>query len=173
VWSFDTLGARRTMSLAGGILARAPFHWSGDMSDLGVLMTEVFAVRMAGGELEDADVTAFGAWLDRIPAPKGVVRDADAVARGQALFNAKEVGCAECHGGSSLTNNAIVDVGTGAKLKVPSLVGVGARAPFLHDGCALTLGDRFGSCGGGDAHGKTQQLSATQLADLVAYLEAL
>ena len=57
--------------------------------------------------------------------------------------------------------------------KVPSLLGVAARAPFMHDGCAATLDDRFGSCGGGDAHGKTSQLSAAQRADLVAFLESL
>jgi cytochrome c peroxidase len=72
-----------------------------------------------------------------------------------------------------LTTNALVDVGTRGTFKVPSLVGVGARAPFLHDGCAITLTDRFGSCGGGETHGHTAHLTAAQLADLVAYLESL
>jgi len=65
------------------------------------------------------------------------------------------------------------NVGTGGTFKVPSLVGVGARAPFLHDGCAATLMDRFTTCGGGDLHGKTSQLTPAQLSDLVAYLETL
>jgi hypothetical protein len=61
---------------------------------------------------------------------------------------------------------------------VPSLLGVGGRAPFLHDGCATTLTDRFGdrrvpTCGGGDLHGKTAHLTSAQIADLVAYLESL
>lgn len=43
---------------------------------------------------------------------------------------------------------------------------------FLHNGCAATLLDRFGSCGG-DAHGKTSTLSAARLSDLIAYLETL
>ena len=65
-------------------------------------------------------------------------------------------------------------VGTGGPIKVPSLVGVGARAPYLHTGCAPTLRDRFtGSCDGGDSHGHTSQLSETELADLIAYLESL
>lgn len=55
--------------------------------------------------------------------------------------------------------------------KVPSLLGVGARARFMHDGRAATLSDRFGSCGGGDAHGVTSQLAAAELADLVSFLE--
>ena len=43
----------------------------------------------------------------------------------------------------------------------------------MHDGCAKTLADRFGACGGGDAHGVTSTLTQAQLADLVAYLESL
>jgi hypothetical protein len=43
----------------------------------------------------------------------------------------------------------------------------------MHEGCAATLADRFGACGGGDAHGKTSHLTAEQRADLVAYLETL
>jgi cytochrome c peroxidase len=66
-----------------------------------------------------------------------------------------------------------VDVGTGGKFQVPSLVGVSQRAPFMHDGCAATLRDRFGPCGGGDKHGFTSQLTSAQITDLVAYLETL
>jgi hypothetical protein len=47
------------------------------------------------------------------------------------------------------------------------------RAPYLHDGCAATLADRFGACGGGDRHGATSTLSSAELADLIAYLETL
>jgi cytochrome c peroxidase len=72
-----------------------------------------------------------------------------------------------------LSNNATVTVGTGLSLQVPSLRGVAYRAPFLHNGCAPTLLDRFGACGGGDAHGKTSTLTSAQLADLVAYLDTL
>ena len=48
-----------------------------------------------------------------------------------------------CHVGPLMTTKQIVDVGTGGAFKVPSLLGVGARAPFMHDGCATTLMDRF------------------------------
>jgi hypothetical protein len=49
------------------------------------------------------------------------------------------------------------------------------RAPFMHDGCATTLADRFSSstCGGGDKHGATSTLTPTQIADLTAYLQTL
>ena len=57
--------------------------------------------------------------------------------------------------------------------KVPSLRGIGARAPFMHDGCAKTLTDRFTVCGNSTSHGLTQTLGPTEIADLVAYLETL
>ena len=64
-------------------------------------------------------------------------------------------------------------MGTGVNAQVPTLIGIAARAPYMHDGCASTLHDRFGDCGGGDRHGKTSHLTATQIDDLVAYLESL
>jgi hypothetical protein len=66
-----------------------------------------------------------------------------------------------------------VDVGTGGSFKVPSLIGLAYTSPYLHNGCAATLADRFGSCGGGDQHGITSTLSSSQLSDLMAYLDSL
>jgi mono/diheme cytochrome c family protein len=172
VWTFDTLGVRRTQNLGGGLLSRAPYHWGADMPTLHALVQDVFTQRMAGTFVEAEEERALGAWLDRIPAPRGVVADGAAVARGEELFLASEQGCASCHGGAQLTNNKLANVGLGL-VKVPSLVGVGGRAPLMHDGCAATLADRFGPCGGGDQHGRTSHLTAAELADLTAYLESL
>ena len=175
VWTFDPIGPRRTQSLRGGILATAPFHWDGDMSDLSKLMRDVFTGRMTGEVLTAAQVSAVGAWLDAQPLlPRGQPADPQAVARGKALFNDAKVACASCHGGARFTNNSSVDVGTGKAFQVPSLVGLAGRAPFMHTGCASTLRARFdGTCGGGDRHGQTSHLSANQIDDLVAYLETL
>jgi len=133
----------------------------------------VFTQRMAGGAATRSQRLSLGPWLDRIPAPAPVVRDVAAIERGRAVFDDAETACTSCHNGELLTNSMKFDVGKGVPIKVPSLLGVGARAPFMHDGCAATLADRFGACGGGDAHGKTSQLTAAQLADLVALLESL
>ncbi|HVV88546.1 MAG TPA: c-type cytochrome [Kofleriaceae bacterium] len=178
VWQFATLGSRRTQMVAGHVLERAPYHWDGDQTDLTTLMTNVFTGRMDGGELSSEEVDAVGAFLERVPAPAPAGGgDEAAIARGKALFESSEVGCAGCHNGALLTDGQRVAVGTGgvdnAAFKVPSLVGIGARAPYMHDGCAATLRDRFGACGGGDAHGHTSQLSAAQVDDLVAYLDSL
>ncbi|WP_437781267.1 c-type cytochrome [Sorangium sp. So ce1097] len=174
VWSFTPIGVRRTQSLAGGIAATAPLHWDGDMTDFGVIMSEVFERRMGGQRQSDERVAAFAAWLDTIKAvPLSEPADEDAVRRGEALFNDQAVGCASCHAGEKLTDNRTVDVGTGKAFQVPSLRGLAARAPYMHDGCAATLHDRFGPCGGGDKHGVTSTLTPAQIDDLVAYLETL
>ncbi len=174
VWDFGVLGTRRTQSLGGHILQRAPYHWAGDMTDLPKLMDDVFAKRMAGGELTRSQKLSLGPWLDRIPAPAAVAPvDPAPAERGKALFESADVGCVGCHGGAILTTNLRVNVGTNGTFKVPSLAGVAARPPFMHDGCAITLHDRFGACGGGDTHGHTSQLTPVQIDDLVAYLESL
>jgi cytochrome c peroxidase len=85
----------------------------------------------------------------------------------------QNAGCATCHEGSLLTNNQTVDVGTGGAFQLPSLRGVVWRAPFLHTGCARTLADRFGPCGGDDRHGIVSSFDRAAIADLVAYLETL
>jgi len=174
VWSFDTIGRRRTPSLRGGILETAPFHWDGDMRDMGHLMTSVFSARMGAGAIPAAQATALGRWVQTVPTVPRTQGPADTIARGEALFRSAEVGCAGCHSGPKFTNNQTMDVGTGGRFQVPPLVGLAARAPYMHAGCAPTLRDRFdNNCGGGEAHGHTAQLTGTQLDDLVAYLASL
>ncbi|WP_437593257.1 c-type cytochrome [Sorangium sp. So ce1000] len=175
-WNFNPIGPRRTQFVSGGILKTAPFHWDGDMSGIEAIMDEVFERRMGGMHQGPRRVKIFARWIDSLPAPPvSPAPDAEAVARGDALFHDTTVNCASCHGGAQLTTNESLDVGTGKAFQVPSLVRIGARAPFMHDGCASSLKDRFTNpaCGGGDRHGKTSHLSEGQIDDLVAYLETL
>lgn len=173
-WRFEGLGPRRTQTLGGGLLGTEPFHWTGDMRDFHTLVNEVFVERMSGPKLPERYSMSLAQWIDRLPAPlPSAPRDLTAAERGRALFNDATVGCVSCHSGERLSNDATVDVGTGVLLQVPTLLGIANRAPFMHDGCAPTLRDRFGPCGGGDRHGKTSHLTSEQLDDLVAYLETL
>jgi len=55
---------------------------------------------------------------------------------------------------------------------VPTLLGVWASAPYLHDGSRSTLMDVL-TDNPGDQHGVTSGLSAQQRADLVAFLQSL
>ena len=172
-WNFAKIGPRRTQSVRGGVLGTAPFHWDGDQVDLSALMNEVFSFRMGGPFLTQDRMDALGHFVGAIPAFPGVAADAQSIARGKALFEDVQVGCTSCHTGALLTNNQTLDVGTGKAFQVPSLRGLAWRAPYMHDGCARTLAERFGACGGGDRHGNTSRLSQAQIADLVAYLETL
>ncbi|MCI0633259.1 MAG: c-type cytochrome, partial [Actinobacteria bacterium] len=175
VWEFEGIGARRTQTVAGGVLAGAPFHWAGELKDFGTLVKDVLVERMLAVEPPPEQMSSLASWVDAIPAPitetpvDAVVLDS--VERGREIFEG-EGSCAACHSGARFTNDVTVDVGTGGEFQVPSLVGIADRAPFLHDGCAETLEARFGSCGG-DRHGNTQNLDSNEIGDLVAYLETL
>ncbi len=174
IWNFSCEGPRRTQSLQVGLAGTEPFHWDGSETDFGHLTSDVFQGRMSGPSLASDQQAALLSWLDRQPRlPRPDAADAAAVARGQALFQDPAHGCAICHAGPHMTNNQTVDVGTGGRFQVPSLIGIANRAPYMHDGCAATLADRFGACGGGDQHGITSTLSPADVSDLVAYLKTL
>lgn len=173
VWQLST-GARRTQSLQGTLEGTAPYHWNGDVPGIEMVARDVFVKKMGGQELDSGQVDALRSWVTRIPAPPvSAPLDAEASARGKALFEDATVGCSGCHAGSKLTSNTSVDVGTGGTFQVPSLLGLALRPPYLHDGRARSLLEHFGPNGAGSAHGTTSQLSPSQLEDLIAYLETL
>jgi len=175
IWTFACEGARRTQSLQVGLKGTEPFHWGGDEKDFPQLVQDVFVGRMSGPQLQPEQVTATLDWIDAQPRrTKTMPTDTAAVARGRALFiDPAHAACATCHAGPSLTNNQSVDVGTGGMFQVPSLVGISTRGPYMHNGCAETLRDRFGACGGGDKHGVTSKLTSGQIDDLVIFLQTL
>jgi mono/diheme cytochrome c family protein/DNA-binding beta-propeller fold protein YncE len=169
-WDFVEMGPRRTPSLLGTTKNTEPYHWDGDMKDLGMLVDHVFVERMSGPKMDKAHVDVLGNFLFKLPPPFKLRLEKDVAPRGKQLFEER---CTACHAGSAMTNNRTVDVGTGGAFQVPSLVGVGWRAPFLHSGCAKTLFDRFDPSCGGAAHGDTRDLTKDQVADIVAFLETL
>jgi DNA-binding beta-propeller fold protein YncE len=174
VWRFACEGERRTQSMQVGLRGTEPFHWGGDEMNFPQLVSDVFVGRMSGPQLEPQQTDATLRWIDAQPRiARAAVTMTPSIERGRALFNNPTAACSTCHNGPSLTNNMTVDVGTGGKFQVPSLIGIGTRGPFMHNGCATTLKDRFGACGGGDKHGVTSKLAAPQIDDLVAYLKTL
>jgi hypothetical protein len=173
VWRFSDTGERRTQSLEADLRATAPFHWDGKLASVGSIMSQVFVERMGGIHQSPERLGALRDWLFLLapPAPMRAAGD-PAVERGRELF--ESTGCTDCHNGEHFTNNRMANVGTGEALQVPSLVGIGYRAPFMHTGCAKTLADRFDpSCGGGESHGRIRDLPAEAVNDLVAYLESI
>jgi len=173
VWRFPQ-GLRRTLPLEGGVLERAPFHWDGTLGDMSELVNAVMVTRMGlPRRPNDAQALALGAFLEQLPnLPPADGLDAAAVTRGEAVFNRADVACASCHSGPQFTNNQLVDVGTGGSFVTPTLLGVGLRSALFHDGCAKSVVQRFGVCGG-TAHGKPELLSTDERADLIAFLRSL
>ena len=55
---------------------------------------------------------------------------------------------------------------------MPSLLAVGLRPPYMHAGCAPTLREALGPCGG-DVHDVAGDVGEEATADLLAFLESL
>ncbi len=166
-WLSQELGPRRTPSLLGTVANTAPYHWNGEAKDMAALMKLTFESAMHGPPLAPDQIDAIDGWLRALPPPTALPpRDAAAAQRGRAFFETP-VTCARCHSGAMKTNNTSRNVGTGGEFQVPSLVGVGWRAPYLHDGSAATLGDVLARGHAGFV------LDAARISDLTMYLETL
>jgi DNA-binding beta-propeller fold protein YncE len=100
----------------------------------------------------------------------------NAAVRGRQIFQDAE--CGNCHSGESFTDGRQYDVGTGTdrhkttEFDTPTLIEVWRTAPYLYDGRAATLRDVFTEWNKEDRHGKTSQLSAQELADLIEYIKS-
>ncbi len=98
--------------------------------------------------------------------------------RGKAIFEGKAE-CAQCHRGPYHTDLKMHDVGTrtqtdsDGRYDTPGLIELYRTAPYLHDGRAHTLRDVLTTDNPDDLHGKTSELSASELNDLTAFLRSL
>ena len=117
-----------------------------------------------------------------------------AARRGKALFLRSDLACTQCHLPPAFTDSVLTpnaadfifhDVGTlqsssGQRLgspisgiDTPSLFGLWASAPYLHDGSAATLRDLLTNRNADDKHGRTSSLSSDEVDDLISYLCSL
>jgi hypothetical protein len=172
VWNFAE-GKRRSMDLRGGVLETAPFHWTGVHANLTSLLSDTFVSRMGGFEPSLAQTSLLEEWIDALPhASQTPSASTDLIERGRLAFD--QARCAQCHSGPHFTDNRTHDVGTGAQFQTPSLLGLSNRLPLMHDGCAVTVAQRFDPNCGGPAHA-VAGVDATggDLDALVAFLESL
>lgn len=187
VWQFPD-GPRQTPALAGRhLLKTAPYHWSGEFTTLEAFNVHTITERMGGSGLDATAAGNLDAFLDQLPFGENPLKTAvptEAVARGRSAF--ERAGCAGCHTGELFTNNLNADVGTLNRVSsnadngpvmtrgfnVPSLLGVGRTAPYLHDGSQGTLEDRIFN-NPSDRHGLTSALSDQDKSDLVLFLKSL
>ncbi|MCB9689002.1 MAG: hypothetical protein H6735_28425 [Alphaproteobacteria bacterium] len=177
VWRFGegvsgtaTAGRRRTLPLGGHLLDRAPYHWMGELEGPADLARSTYTLGMGGMMLPDVTSSALFTWLDGVRPVRA--SGEEPAGDGEALFG--ELGCTDCHAGPMLTDNDEHRVREDdPPFKTPSLVGLGLRTSFMHDGCAATLEDRFlgpDSCTGGALHGDVSNLSADELDTLIGWL---
>lgn len=190
-WQFSE-GPRNTPTLAGRKLStNAPYHWDGAIKDMPAFQA-IVEQRMGGAihgqSLLPSDFNAMLAFLEALPAPDNPNRRSAPTAqheRGRHLFEGS-ARCITCHTGPDFTDEGFHDVGTrvmsnpnghpdwlpGDGFNTPPLHNLFATAPYLHDGSADTLADVI-RLNKADKHGVTSHLSAEEVEDLVAYLEAL
>ncbi len=186
-WFFSTPGiapkVRRTPPAWGARAALAPHHWDGELADAETLATATIRELMEGDALL-VDTRAIAAWMDEAPFPPGrpiAPEEEESLAVGRALFESDEVGCASCHAGELLSDASAHDVlppsnDPLADLRsayTPSLRGVRAHPPYLHDGRAPTLRAVLVDANPDDRHGRTSHLSGAELDALIVYLETL
>ncbi len=191
VW-FVAGGPRQTPALAGRLAGSAPFNWGGTHDVLTDNMKETIG-RMGGVGLTQVEIDALEAFLlQGLRAPRNpnvAAALTPSQAAGKAIFDDPKVGCGSCHVGGK-TNGLSFDVGTmseadftvhakvlgqdvkGVAYDTPSLVGLFATAPYLHDGSAKTLDDVLKLSDAGKM-GNTAGLSKQQREDLKAYLLTL
>ena len=186
VWQFPD-GPRQTPALAGRhLLATAPYHWSGEFKTLQAFSAHTIVERMGGSGLDDATAAKLDGYIDSLPAaPSPIAATDPAAVRGKAVF--AKAACGTCHTGALLTDNQNADVGSLSLLgtnrdnglvvtngfNVPSLLGLGRSAPYLHDGSAPSLEARVYAANPGDKHGLTSTLTQGEKDDLVTYLKSL
>jgi DNA-binding beta-propeller fold protein YncE/cytochrome c peroxidase len=141
-----------------------------------------------------AELDAMAAYLSSLDkVPPSPFRAADGsltaeAARGKEIFAAAK--CVSCHGGADFTDSLTLarhDVGTLQKtsgqrlngpldgLDTPTLKGVWATEPYLHDGSAATLTEVIlrAQADPQQRHGEVKHLTTNEVANLVAYLKQL
>ncbi|MSQ03752.1 MAG: hypothetical protein EXR71_18010 [Myxococcales bacterium] len=172
-WPVDS-GIRQTPSFAGPVSLTAPFTWTEGVATLTEEARITSQERLGGVGITDAQLAAIAAFLD-------YTRDVDhphkgevtaATGRGLALFNRADVGCAGCHNGPRMTDLLPHDMFGLDSVDTPSLIGIAATVPYLHDGRAESLRAVLDEARSG-AMGDTSSLSEAELDDLEAYLNSL
>jgi mono/diheme cytochrome c family protein len=133
------------ISLAGPVGDAPPLLWTGDAHDVRdevLRVTSQFTLATAMTTELALDIQAY---VNSTPdiSPPGV-SDPDTAAiveRGRALFNDPVVGCSTCHAGARGKDGLQHQIWQWGPTNTPSLKGLAATAPYLHDASAPTLRD--------------------------------
>ena len=161
-----------------------PWTWHGWQQDLDESIHNSITQTMLGKERSREDREAIRAFLDTLQLPPNPHRNPDgslteAAQRGQQIFNSAKAGCVQCHTGPLFTDGKIHDVGQGSDrdyyqgYNTPSLLGVHRRVALLHHGKAKSLEEVLTEYHKPSEVAGEGDLTAEELADLIAYLKSL
>ena len=179
-----------------GVAGTAPFKWNGKNPTLQFQDGPRFArVLMRTDPIPTPQLDELATFLEHLPPtrtlPWSRVGQPLTVAeeRGRRLFYARQrtdgtpipvaLQCQTCHRPPLFTDRLLRSVGTAptpefkAGVDTPHLLGIGASAPYLHDGRAKTLEELWTTYQNNDQHGVSSYWSKEQLNDLVEYLKTL
>lgn len=177
-----------------GVAGTWPFKWNGKNPSLEVQCGPRFAkVLMRTDPFEGQALKDLTLFIQSLPpARTRHARDRElspAQQRGRTLFFATETPghveipverrCSTCHRPPLFTNRSKTAVGTRGpndstdRFDTPHLLGIGASAPYLHDGRAKSLEELWTLYQTNDLHGVSSYMSKEQLNDLVEFLKTL
>ncbi len=182
-------------SLAG-VAGTAPFKWSGKNPTLQYQCGVRFArVLMRTDPIPSAQLDELATFIEHLPPTRTIPWSrvgqplTPAQESGRKLFFAKQqtngtpiplaLQCQTCHRPPLFTDRLLRSVGTKAPrdasgmFDTPHLIGIGASAPYLHDGRAKTLEELWTTYQKDDQHGVSSYWSKEQLNDLVEFLKTL
>ncbi len=166
-----------------GAGTRSVYAWAGTAPKLEGNIKGIIVNRMKGAEPSPETLAALVAYVSSLKPPMGgqVAEDgapADkasvAVKRGFELFTG-DGECGTCHVLPTLDKAETEDVELGGKFKVPALWAVSKTGPYFHDGRTKDLSEAVKMMWEAQKKksGKPGSPTAAQVADLVAYLNAL
>ncbi len=174
----DTLGdgnygaPKRIPSLLG-TRGTGPWAWNGSMKSLDQQIRQSTTSTMHGAELTDQQTADLVAYLETLkPPPSAAPSPKPLINRGQKVFD--ERGCVRCHRPPAYTSAGTFHVGLEdeagrRKFNPPSLLGLGQRDVFFHDGRAQRLEDIVQRM----RHQLQDDLSADDAEVLIAFLRSL
>ena len=179
-----------------GVAGTAPFKWNGKNPTLQFQDGPRFArVLMRTDPIPAAQLDELATFIEHLPPTRTIPWSrvgqplTPAEERGRKLFFATQrtdgtpiplaLQCQTCHRPPLFTDRLLRSVGTKAPrdassmFDTPHLLGIGASAPYLHDGRAKTLEELWTTYQKDDLHGVSSYWSKEQLNDLVEYLKTL
>jgi DNA-binding beta-propeller fold protein YncE len=179
-----------------GVAGTEPFKWNGKNPTLQFQDGPRFArVLMKTDPIPGPQLDELATFIQHLPPTRTIPWSrvgqplTPTEERGRKLFYATQrtdgtpipqaLQCQTCHRPPLFTDRLLRSVGTAptpefkAGVDTPHLLGIGASAPYLHDGRAKTLEELWTTYQTDDLHGVSSYWSKEQLNDLVEYLKTL